>query len=442
MKMKNRFKKRLVSLISIMLFMSILTACLGSTNVDNNTSSENDGEKSTDKGTITMWGWDANYIEVVSKEFNKVYPDIKIELTNVGAEDYLQKVQTTMASGGELPDILWGERNFRGKIFEFDIWENLEKDPYNFDKSKVFDYLEPLTSNTKGETIALEQSLTPGAIAYRRDLAKQYFGTDDPKELEALFPTLDAMIEKGKEVKEKSNGEVYMFASLGELNEIFTAQSQNPLMDGDVVDVTGKMKEVIANVTKVRDAGIVDKLELWSPQWNASFADGKHIFFPAANWAPQYVIKPNDKDGEGRWGLMKPPGEMYSWGGTVFGISKTSENKELAWKFMNWLLLTKEGAEASKLVNFYVPLKEVYEDPQFVSSEDPFFANQDVGKFWMEEIVPEIDVPVLSANDAVVKDSTNLVLNLLNSDHSVDADEALEKLITEVKAKLPDKKVE
>lgn len=440
--MKNKFKKRLVSLISIMLFMSLLTACMGSNNVDSNASDESDGEKSTDKGTITMWGWDANYIEVVSKEFNKVYPDIKIELTNVGAEDYLQKVQTTMASGGELPDILWGERNFRGKIFEFDIWENLEKEPYNFDKSRVFDYLEPLTSNAKGETIALEQSLTPGAIAYRRDLAKQYFGTDDPKELEALFPTLDAMIEKGKEVQEKSNGEVYMFSSLGELNEIFTAQSQNPLMNGDVVDVTGKMKEVIENVTKVRDAGIVDKLELWSPQWNASFADGKHIFFPAANWAPQYVIKPNDKEGEGRWGLMKPPGEMYSWGGTVFGISKTSENKELAWKFINWLLLTKEGAEASKLVNFYVPLKEVYEDPQFVSSEDPFFANQDVGKFWMEEIVPEIEVPVLSANDAVVKDSTNLVLNLLNSDHSVDADEALEKLITEVKAKLPDKKVE
>lgn len=425
-----------------MLFMSLLTACMGSNNVDSNASDESDGEKSTDKGTITMWGWDANYIEVVSKEFNKVYPDIKIELTNVGAEDYLQKVQTTMASGGELPDILWGERNFRGKIFEFDIWENLEKEPYNFDKSRVFDYLEPLTSNAKGETIALEQSLTPGAIAYRRDLAKQYFGTDDPKELEALFPTLDAMIEKGKEVQEKSNGEVYMFSSLGELNEIFTAQSQSPLMNGDVVDVTGKMKEVIENVTKVRDAGIVDKLELWSPQWNASFADGKHIFFPAANWAPQYVIKPNDKEGEGRWGLMKPPGEMYSWGGTVFGISKTSENKELAWKFINWLLLTKEGAEASKLVNFYVPLKEVYEDPQFVSSEDPFFANQDVGKFWMEEIVPEIEVPVLSANDAVVKDSTNLVLNLLNSDHSVDADEALEKLITEVKAKLPDKKVE
>jgi multiple sugar transport system substrate-binding protein len=440
--MKNRFKKRLVSLISIMLFMSLLTACIGSSNVDSNASSENDGEKSKDKGTITMWGWDANYIEVVSKEFKKVYPDIKIELTNVGAEDYLQKVQTTMASGGKLPDILWGERNFRGKIFEFDIWENLENEPYNFDKSTVFDYLEPLTSNAKGETIAIEQSLTPGAIAYRRDLAKEYFGTDDPKELEALFPSIDAMIEKGKEVQEKSNGQVYMFASLGELNEIFTAQSQKPLMDGEVVDVTGKMKEVIDNVTKVRDAGIVDKLELWSPQWNASFADGKHIFFPAANWAPQYVIKPNDKEGEGRWGLMKPPGEMYSWGGTVFGISKTSENKELAWKFINWLLLTKEGAEASKLVNFYVPLKEVYEDSQFVSSEDPFFANQDVGKFWIEEIVPEIDVPVLSANDAVVKDSTNLVLNLLNSDRNVDADEALEKLIAEVKAKLPDKKVE
>ncbi|TXC92659.1 extracellular solute-binding protein [Metabacillus litoralis] len=437
--MQKKMRRNWFAFTTFLLLISLIVGCNGSNETNSQSQSETDGDEL--KGTITMWGWDTNYIEVVSKEFNKVYPDIKIELTNVAAEDYLQKVQTTLASGGELPDILWGERNYRGKIFELDIWENLEAEPYKFDKSLVFDYLDELTTSPKGEVIALEQSLTPGGLAYRRDLAKEYFGTDDPKELEAMFQSIDDFIEKGKEVQVKSGGEVYMFSSLGELNEIFTAQSQKPLMDGEVVDVSGKMREVIDNVVKVRDAGIVDKLELWSPQWNASFADGKHIFFPAANWAPQYVIKPNDKDGEGRWGLMKPPGNAYSWGGTVFGISKDSKEKDLAWTFMNWLLLTKEGAEASKLVNFYIPLKSVYDDPEFVSSEDPFFNNQDVGKFWMEEIVPELEVPKISASDSVVKDATNLILNLLNSDPDVGTDEAISKLKDEVEAKLPDKEI-
>ncbi|WP_226669705.1 ABC transporter substrate-binding protein [Metabacillus litoralis] len=437
--MQKKMRRNWFVFTTFVLLISLIVGCNGSNETNSQSQSETDGDEL--KGTITMWGWDTNYIEVVSKEFNKVYPDIKIELTNVAAEDYLQKVQTTLASGGELPDILWGERNYRGKIFELDIWENLEAEPYNFDKSLVFDYLDELTTSPKGEVIALEQSLTPGGLAYRRDLAKEYFGTDDPKELEAVFQSIDDFIEKGKEVQDKSGGEVYMFSSLGELNEIFTAQSQKPLMDGEVVDVSGKMRDVIDHVVKVRDAGIVDKLELWSPQWNASFADGKHIFFPAANWAPQYVIKPNDKDGEGRWGLMKPPGNAYSWGGTVFGISKDSKEKDLSWTFMNWLLLTKEGAEASKLVNFYIPLKSVYDDPEFVSSEDPFFNNQDVGKFWMEEIVPELEVPKISASDSVVKDATNLILNLLNSDPDVGTDEAISKLKDEVEAKLPDKEI-
>ncbi|WP_100407402.1 ABC transporter substrate-binding protein [Bacillus solitudinis] len=443
--MVNLRNYKLGILIAVLSLVMFLVACNNRNEEvitdESNTGNDVGETEEAEKGTITMWGWDTNYIDVVRKEFNKVYPEIEIELTTVDANDYLQKIQTTLASGGELPDVLWGELNFRGKMFEFDIWENLEEAPYNVDRSEMFDYLPALTSNPQGDIVGIEQSVSPAGLAYRKDLALEYFGTDDREELEKMFPTIDAMIEKGKEVREKSDGQVYMFASLGELNEMVSGQSQVPLMNGEVVDVTRKMGGALETLVKIRDAGIVDKLEQWSPQWNASFANGNHIFYPSANWAPQYVIKPNDSEGEGRWGLMKAPDKSYNWGGTVLGISKTSENKELAWTFIEWLLLTEEGAEASKLVNFFVPIKSVYEDPEFASSVDPFFDGQDVGRFWMEEVVPELDLPVISGHDAAVKDSTILILNLINSDRNVDADEALVRLISEVEGKLPDVEV-
>lgn len=449
--LKIRWRAVAGIMMALTLLSSLLAGCGGTGRSDGNavksssTAAENTAEvkKPEDyNGTLTTWGWDANLIDKTSKEFNKVYPNVKIQLTNVAAGDYLQKMQTTIASGGELPDILWGAIGYRAKAFELDVWENLEKIPYNLDRKKIFDYLPSLTSNSKGQIVGLEQSISPAAMAYRRDLAKQYFGTDDPKQLEAMFPTYDAMIEKGKEVLVKSGGQVYMFASLGDVDALLSSQTKTPLMDGDTLNITGIKKGVLENIVKIRDAGIVDKLEQWSPQWNASYASGKEIFYPAANWSPQYVIKPNDKDGAGRWGLMNPPSGPFSWGGTVFGISKTSKNKELAWLYIHWLLATPEGAEVLKdKMNFFTSLKSVYDDKQFASIVDPFFAGQDIGKFWIEEALPKIDVPKITVYDSIVIDASGLILKWLNTNRDAKADEALSKLIKEVQGKLPDKKV-
>lgn len=455
--MRGPFKSRISIVIMALLLAGLLAAC--GSGGDSAPASGDAGSASapaggasapssgTEKkpedyaGTVTLWGWDQNYYETTFAEFNKVYPNIKLEYTNVAADDYLQKLQTTIAAAGELPDLLVAEINWRGRAFKFDIWENLEAAPYNYDRSLSFDYLPPLTSNAKGEIIGIEQTVTPAALAYRRDLAKTYLGTDDPRELAAMLPTWEAMVEKGREVLDKSDGNVYMMPGLFDVHQVLAGQNKVPLMDGDTLNVTGRYLPVLETLVSVRDSGIIDKLEMWSPQWNASYAGGQHIFFAAANWSPQFVVKPNDKDGEGRWGLMVAPGGPYTWGGTVYGINKDSKNKELAWKYIEWLLLTKEGAEVSKSLNFFVPLKSAYEDEAFTSFVDPFFAGQDVGKFWMEEITPHIDVPQISEYDWTVNESMNLILSYLNADRSATAEDALARLIQEVKAKLPDANV-
>jgi multiple sugar transport system substrate-binding protein len=452
--MRNRMKTILSFMLALICAAGLLAGCAGGSNSDaktnkgsssstdkggtnQNTSADSKKKPEDYKGTISVWLWDQNYVKSTVEAFNKVYPNIKVEFTNVAVGDYLQKMQITAASNGDLPDVLAAEIGWRGKAFSLDVWENLEQAPYNFDRKTVFDYLPPLTSNSKGQIIGIEQTVTPAALAFRRDVAKTYFGTDDPKQLESMFSSWDAVIEKGKELKQKSGGKVYMFASLGDVYQLLIGQNKTPLANGNVLNVTKRLGPVIEQLVKIRDAGIVDNLEIWSPQWNASYADGQHLFYAAANWSPQFVIKPNDKSGEGRWGLMMPPGGPYSWGGTVYGINKKSKSKELAWKYIEWLLLSKEGAEVSKKLNFFVPLKSAYDKPEFASTPDSFFKGQDTGNFWMKEVVPAIAVPSISEYDSAVNNSTTLILNYLNSDRKANAAGAMEKLLQEVKNNLP-----
>ena len=280
--------------------------------------------------TLVQWGWDEAVAEAMKTKFNKVYPNVKFEYTAV--QDYLTKVQTTVASGGELPDILWAEMGSRGKMFDMDIWENLEAEPYNLDRSILLDYIIPLESNAAGQIIAIDNSISPAAMAYKRDLAKEYFGTDDPKALSEILSDWNTFIEKGKEVLQKSGGKVFMLPSIGDAFQILDGQSSTPTMDGDSINITGRIKGTLDIIEQMRDAGILNKMDMWSPAWNASFADKNNIFFACANWSPQYQIKANDTNGEGNWGIMIPPEGPFSWGGTAFGISKQSKNKDIAWQ--------------------------------------------------------------------------------------------------------------
>lgn len=69
----------------------------------------------------------------MTKGFNELYPNVKFEYTPMANGDTLQKYQTALASGTELPDIGWAIIDSRAKVYELDMWEDLSAAPYNFD---------------------------------------------------------------------------------------------------------------------------------------------------------------------------------------------------------------------------------------------------------------------------------------------------------------------
>ena len=93
------------------------------------------------EGTLSMWGWDDRYVQAVTDAFCEKYPNVTIEYVPVENGDLFQNYQTAMLTGDALPDIGWALLAYRSEIFELDIWEALDGEPYCFSLDDVYPVL-------------------------------------------------------------------------------------------------------------------------------------------------------------------------------------------------------------------------------------------------------------------------------------------------------------
>ena len=393
------------------------------------------------QGTLTMWGSDDDYYSTVTEAFQEIYPNVEFEYISVAHKDLPQKYETALISGGELPDIAWSVIDSRGEVFELDMWEPLEQEPYCFDISQIYEYMRPRMVNTKGNVCGIEQSLSPAGLAYRKDLAKRYLGTDDPAQLEAMLPDWESFIEKGKEVYQKSGGSVHMWFSLSDLRQFIQEQQGIPWVQDGTINVEETFGRSLELICRFRDESISDDLAAWTPAWNEAFNGDGHIFTTCATWTVQFTIQSYDQKGEteGHWGLMGAPEGNANLGGTAMGISKTCKDKRLAWEFLKFATLSTEGARAINQIALLTTAKKPYEEtPELKSYKSPWFGEQDLGIYYMEKIVPQIKARTLTPQDGVVHDSLNMILEMINTDRDVGYEEAAVFLKEELKAELKD----
>jgi len=447
--MFRKVQVKVCCLCLIMVFIAGVFSGCAKPEVSVSSSSGNQSQSQTSEvkkpadysGTITMWGYSGAF-EKAYVEFNKVFPNIKIQNVVIGgnALETVQKYQTTIASGLELPDIGFLERYARGRLLDFDIWEDLEQAPYNFDKSTVYDFTIPLVTNPKGKIVCMDWDLCSSGLFYRKELAKQYFGTDDPKELQALLPTWEAFIQKGKEVKQKSSSKVFMFPGVVDAMYCVSEQNPTPMIVDNKANITETWAKTLDYVVRMRNEGIVDNVTEWSPAWNASFISNKYIFYPGPTWGSSAYLQDNDPTGANKWGLMVPPEGCFKWGGTALGITKTSKNKELAWQFINWFFQTNEGAKVTHdLIGYNLPLKRLYDDPTYTTIKNPLFGDENLGDVFITAS-KDLKARPITSYDAVIDDIANMVMTTLTADdkHKMTTADAVKAFETELVNKLPD----
>ena len=231
------------------------------------------------------------------------------------------------------------------------------------------------------------------AIYYRRSLARELFGTDDPNEISKLFKDTDSIVKVARQINELSNGEIKMIGSFDQLRPIYENSMSDPSVKDGVINIDPMLIEYFETAKILYDEDLDQKTKSDNPNFSALMAEGKIFCLISATWALNYQLMPVYPDTEGDWGLASPPvpGTM---GGTWMGIYPGTKHKEETYTFINYVFsnedfLFKYATELGDYVSNPKVQKTIAALPPEETAKLPVFRfcnNQNVYEFFNNEL--------------------------------------------------------
>ena len=290
--------------------------------------------------------------------FNELYPDVTVNITVVPNADFLAKLTPTLASGQGAPDIFTGESDYVKYLVDSGYWDDLKAEPYNADTSDVWDYVVSVGTDDGGTLRALSFQASPGSIMYRRDIARDVLGTDDPDEVAAMLTDESAMLDVAAKLKESG---IKMFASWQDIFNMEFSNRAEPWVVDDKLVIDESMLSFMDTAKTITDNGYDLGVDPWAPEWIAAVDSADTFCYVLPSWGYQSVVKPGAVETAGEWAMCQGP-IPYVKGGTWLGIYKDSPNKDLAWAFLSYCCLNSEAQQAyATEYGEYVSLKSADE---------------------------------------------------------------------------------
>ncbi len=439
--------KKVISALLIGTMVLTMTAC---GNKETKTSSNGDGEAGTktesagteaagtDSGEqaagdekLVVWTL-AKDLEDFGKKYQEEHPGVKVETVVIEPANYVTKVQTALNGGQKEPDIIVGEPQMLEDFYDAGYFEDLNQAPYNAQDyaDQIVDYVWEVGQDSEGIQRAISYQITPAGIYYRRDIATEVFGTDDPVEIGKLFADYPTILETAKTLKNKgyrifaSDAEISYFSGDsawvidGTLNvdqgrydyqdlcislykDDFTAYA-NQWSTPWYQAMAGEVPILSADIQNYAD----DSVNVWDAEQFAEATAGMDTTTVFAFGLPSWgVLTMRDNVGEtsGKWGVCSGPAYGFG-GGTFIGISSQSEKKDLAWDFLkfctlnedtaNWWIEFSQGDTVS-----LIPVLEAHAE-----DTNEIYGGQQLYKFWLEQ-AQGIDYSKVTRYDKVINDA-------------------------------------
>lgn len=304
---------------------------------------------------INLWSFTDEVPKMLAryKELNPKF-DYEIKTTIIATTDGAYQPaldQAIIGGGANAPDLYCAESAFILKYTQGDMaqyaaaYKDLGIDVDKLLKeADIAQYTVDIGSD-KGVLKGLGYQATGGAFIYRRSVAKDVWGTDDPKTIEAkVGPGWDKFMEAAAALKAKGYGIV---SGDGDVWHAVEGASPKPwVVDGKLyIDPS---REAFLDIAKtLKDKGYHNDTQDWTDAW---FADMKNAgpkkvlgyFGPA--WLINYVMAGNSggkQPGEGTygdWAVCKPPVGFF-WGGTWVVANKNSPVKAALAEIIKWITL-------------------------------------------------------------------------------------------------------
>ena len=356
--------KKALSVISAITLLASSVAVTSCSKKDEGTTTK-DG-----KTVINLWTFTDEVPNMV-KKYMSTHPDFaakyEVKETIIPTTDgnYQPALDKALQAGGaDAPDFYCCESAFVLKYTQGDMssyaapYKDLGIDVDNEVKAAdIAQYTVDIGTNPSGALVGLGYQATGGAFIYRRSVAKDAFGSDDPATVSAKIGggsgSWDKFWDAAEELKSKGYGIVS-----GDGDMWHAVENSSPtgwLVNGNELNIDPKREEFLDLSKKLKDNGYHNDTEDWGDAW---FADMKGegekeilgYFGPA--WLINYTLAANcggSAPGEGTygdWAVCEPPVGFF-WGGTWLLANKDSKCKDAVGQIIDWITLdcTKDGLQ-------------------------------------------------------------------------------------------------
>jgi len=407
-------KKGILRLIAAaLLVLSVLAVFSGCKDkADDTTAMTADMAREDYTGDLVIWSF-TDEIQSMGEYFDAAYPNLNVEYTIIPNQDevYLNKINTTMRSGADTPDAFTGEAAFYKQFIEAGYWEPLGQFGAEDLIQNLVPYVPDSTRDANGEVTALSWQATPGALFYRRSIAADVLGTDDPDVVSTYTSDLAKFYELGEMVRDYYDGEKFLLSGFDDMSQFVYNMRTEPYVIDGVFTLPPSLIEYMEVAKEMRQNGIEAGASTWSPPWFSSMADGSVMCYILPTWGLHYVLKPNAEpeanegtaEWSGDWGLAVPPAS-YNWGGTWIGINRNSARKDVAWQAVKFFGSDPEFLEAWALqTGDFVANLDVVRAIKDDFSE-PFLGGQNHYEYFYEE-AQKIDVSRIGGFDFQIQNA-------------------------------------
>lgn len=287
-----------------------------------------------DSKKIYAYSWDEDFSKKMKVVLDK-FPEYKdyVEFVTLGVggttDEYKTAIDTALTSGDKYPSLIpadndvakyWSEDDTKtANLTDLGFTDDVMANSYDFAKQY---------GTYNGELKAVTWQATAGSIFYRRDIAKEVLGSDDPETVQAALADWDKFFETADKLK---NAGYKIVSGPSDVKyAIWDTQSQPWVTDdgsSEKLTLDGAVTEYLETGKKIYDGGYSNNTALWDSSWAADMANDSKVF---CYFGCPWFIGSMQGNGavDGNWGAVTGP-TSYHWGGTYVMVGKDTPNPEL-----------------------------------------------------------------------------------------------------------------
>lgn len=320
-------------------------------------------------------------IEALMKEFEEINPKVNVTLELIGdAQSILQR----KASVGELPDVTLVPSTISKNEYRNYF---LALDDLGFNDSNIYNYF--MGTGNDYSLYCLNTSITWQGIIYNKDIFKQANIDRLPTTIDELFQACNKIEALGITpiaINYRQSWTMDLWTDI--IPHLFDNNLSNDVMNENrqIMDSNGGLYKSLSLVREIVNRGYAEE-DLFNYDWQQFKNDMSSGKIAMAIWNSDFIYQMEDMGmNSDSIGIFPIPETkvIKIYGDYMYGVSKNSDNPEVAKAFLKYIFEENRYANA---VNIMSPLKESSQTQKILKEME------------------QLDIPIITYTDYILQQS-------------------------------------